>query len=768
MKHALCTLLFVLNGACLIAHAEPLTVSRIFATPDLSGPRLQNPQISPDGKYLTFLQGKADNKDQLDLWGFDVKSGRSTLLVDSRALLRGDEKLSAEEAMRRERQRTASLRGIVDYSFSADGRRLLVPLGGDLYVYDLKGRPGQAVQRLTNTPSYETDARFSPRGDFISFIRDQNLWVIELSSGKERQITYDGGGLVSNGVAEFIAQEEMGRETGYWWSPDESRIAYMRIDDSPVQEVERFEIYADTVKTVRQRYPAAGAPNTNVEIKVVDLATGVSTNVDLGSDKDIYVPRVDWFPSGKYLAVQRETRNQQQLDLLKIDAQTGQGRVLLTETSKTWIDLGDNLAFVPRRNQFVWASQRSGFRHLYLYDETGELARPLTSGPWMVTGEVSAANIDAARGLIFFMGNQATPLEQHLYATSLDTLDPEHVQRISIESGWHSAILLPGQREYLDNWSSPLQPPAVAIRRVDGTLRQWVIRNALDATHTYAPFLSDHVAEDFGQLKAGDGQSLYYRLIKPKTLVEGKRYPVVIDIYGGPGAQYVQRSWMGAGCPTFRCGGGGRGTPGLFRQLLAQHGFIVFSLDNRGSALRGTAFEAPIFRRFGKVELEDQLRGVEFLKTLPFVDSDRIGMMGWSYGGYMTLTALTHAPKIFKAGVAGAPVTDWRLYDTHYTERYLGDPNDNAAGYAASSIAPYVKNLAALPPGHLLLVHGMADDNVLFTNSTQLMKQLQDARIQFELMTYPGGKHGLVRQPEMGQHFYDTVVRFFEEKLRAD
>jgi dipeptidyl-peptidase-4 len=732
------------------AYAEPLTVARLFGAPDLSGPRLQSPKISPDGKYVTYLQGRPDNKDQLDLWGFNVQTGRASLLVDSRALLQGAEKLSAEEEARRERQRTASLRGIVEYQFSADGRRLLVPLGGDLYVYDLQAR-GQAVQRLTNSPSFETDARFSPQGRYVSFIRDQNLWIIELRTGQERPLTRDGSGLVSNGVAEFIAQEEMDRDTGYWWSPDESRIAFTRIDDAPVQEIERFEIYADGVKTVRQRYPAAGSANVNIELKIVELATSATVNVDVGRDLNIYLARVDWFPDSRHLAVQRQTRNQQRLDLLKVEAATGQNRVLLTEISDKWINLGANLAFVPQRRAFVWASQRTGFRHLYLYNENGEMLRPLTAGAWMVTSDLKAQDIDAQRGLIFFASNQTTPIVQHLYATSLDTLTPSQVQRISKESGWHSAVLFPGQRAYLDSWSAPDQPPSVAIRSINGTLRSWIIRNALDTSHPYGAHLNDHVQEEFGSLKAIDGQVLHYRLLKPAKLVEGKRYPVIVDTYGGPGNQYVQSAWMG----------GARGTQGLFRQLLAQHGYVVFSLDNRGSALRGTAFETPIYRRFGKVEVDDQLRGVEFLKSQPFVDGNRIGIMGWSYGGYMALMALATAPKAFKAGVAGAPVTDWRLYDTHYTERYLGDPTQNAAGYAASSVTPYLKNIS----GSLLLVHGMADDNVLFTHSTQLMKQLQEANIQFDLMTYPGGKHGLIRQPDMGPHFYATVLRFFEERL---
>lgn len=745
---------FILIATALLAHTafgEPLSVARIFAAPDLTGPRLSNPKISPDGKYVTFLQGKPDNKDQLDLWGFDVRSGRTALLVDSRTLLLGEEKLSAEEAARRERQRTANLRGIVEYSFSSDGRRLLVPLGGDLYVYDFQARGKSPVQRLTNTITYETDARFSPRGNFVSFIRDQNLWVIQIATGAEKQLTRDGGGLVANGVAEFIAQEEMNRDTGYWWSPDESRIAFTRIDDAPVQEIERSEIYADRITTVRQRYPAAGGVNSTVDLKIVDIAADAIVPVDLGRDRNFYLARVDWFPDSQSLAVQREPRNQQRLDLIKIDARTGSGRTLLTEASATWINLSNNIGFLADRKQFVWASERSGFRHLYLYDENGNLIRPLTAGSWVVTGDIGEDQLDAKRGLIFFTANQTTPLEQHLFATSLETIEPSKVQRISRETGWHSAVLFPGQRAYLDTWSSPDQPPSVAIRNIDGTLKQWVLRNELDATHPYAPYLAQHVREEFGSIEGPDSQPLYYRILKPSDMNAGQRYPVVFDLYGGPGNQYVQKNWMG----------GGRATQGLFRQLLVQRGFVVFSLDNRGSAQRGVKFESPLYRRFGKAEVEDQVRGAEFLKTLPYIDPNRIGIMGWSYGGYMTLMALGTAPNVFKAGIAGAPVTDWHLYDTHYTERFLGDPAVNVAGYTASSVTPYVKNIK----GRLLLVHGMADDNVLFAHSTQLMKQLQEANIQFDLMTYPGGKHGLVRQADMGPHFFETALRFFAENL---
>jgi dipeptidyl-peptidase-4 len=744
-----------LIGALIAVHStptlsEPLTVERIFAAPDLSGPRLREPKFSPDGRYITFLQGKPDHKDQLDLWEFDTRLGKSRLLVDSRAFVGEHEQLSAEEEARRERQRTASLRGIVEYEFSSDGARLLVPLGGDLYICELKA--GNTVRRLTTTDAYETDGRLSPRGNYVSFVRDQNLYIIDLRTGKERALTTDGMGLVQNGVAEFVAQEEMDRTTGYWWSPDESRIAYTRIDDSPVQEVERIEINADGARVFRQRYPAAGTANTRVELKVLELKTARVTPVQLGNE-DTYLARVSWFRDSQRLAVQRQSRDQRRLDLLKVDAATGAATILLTETSEHWIELHDDLRFLKSRDAFIWASRRSGYRHLYLYDLEGHLIRPLTAGPWMVVGdgvESGLIGIDEAKGLIYFTANAASPLERQLYAASLNSHDATRPRRISREAGWHDARLLPGAKQYLDLWSSPEQPPTASIRSLDGKVQRWLVRNALDASHPYQPFLADHIKEEYGSLQAADGQVLYYRLLKPADSSRGKRYPVVVDTYGGPHFQYVRKDWMG----------GARSAQGYFRQLLAQQGFVVFSLDNRGSGFRGEAFDTAIQGTLGKIEIDDQLRGVEFLKQQPYVDGGRIGIMGWSYGGYMTLRALT-TTAAFKAGVAGAPVTDWRLYDTHYTERYLGMPQSAADAYEQSAVLPHVDGLH----GSLLLVHGMADDNVLFTHSTMLMQRLQALDKPFDLMTYPGSKHGLIRVPETGRHYYEMVLRFFKERL---
>jgi dipeptidyl-peptidase 4 len=656
------------------AHAEKLTIERLFAGPDLSGASLRSPQISPDGRFVTYLRGAEHNKDRMDLWAYDIGKHQHHLLVDSARLAPEEHGLSAEEEQRRERQRTSSLSGIVEYQFSADSRYLLVPLGGDLYIYDLRAKPEHAVQRITHSASYETDAKFSPQGHYVSFIRDQNLMVYDLARREERAITREGGGTISFGVAEFIAQEEMGRTTGYWWAPDEKHIAFTRVDESPVPEVERVEVYADRTQVVKQRYPAAGAANAIVQLFVADLAgSNTPVRMDLGSNPDIYLARVNWFPDSSALAVQREERDQKKLTLVRTDSTSGAATQLLEERSDSWIELNDNLTLLGASRQFIWASSRSGFQHLYLYDWNGTLIRPLTTGDWLVTGDNDThgmRGVDEKRGLVYFLANKESPLERHLYSASLtDPAAP--IQKITSEAGWHAVAMSSDARMFLDTFSTSEQPPSVTLRATTGETLVDLVPNKVTRDHPYAPYLSDQVPTEFGTLSAKDGQTLYYQILKPRNLEPGRRYPVIVDVYGGPGNQLVRNAW----------GAYPRSNQGFFRQYLAQNGYIVFTLDNRGSGSRGVRFEAALYHRLGSVEVEDQVTGVNFLRSLPYVDPARIGVFGWSYGGYMALMCMMQAPQVFAAGVSGAPVTDWRLYDTHYTERFMGTPGEQRGLY---------------------------------------------------------------------------------------
>ena len=591
-----------------------------------------------------------------------------------------------------------------------------------------------------------TDASVSPDGAHVAYVRDQNLHCYDLGSHTERPLTRDGGGPFKNGMAEFVAQEEMGRSTGYWWAPDGRHIAFVRVDETPVKETQRFEIAADNVARFAQRYPAAGGANVLVRLDVVDVNTGARVTIDLGPDTDIYLARVDWLPGGTTLAIQRQSRAQQRLNLLFADVGSGASRVVLTETSTTWIELNDELSFLKRSHEFVWASSRDGFLHLYLYDYQGRLLRQLTAGTWNVDDfrECAIKAIDEERRLIYFTATAAGPLERQLYRTSLDGNEPETIERISRQAGLHSITMASDASFYVDHFNSTTQPPRVSVHDADGNLVSYLQENALNEHHPDAPYLADNAVPEFGTLKAVDGQYLHYRLFKPAHFDPARRYPAIVEVYGGPGAQRVTDSWTGSS----------------FTQILTRAGYVVFQLDNRGSAFRGTAFQAPIHGKLGEVEVTDQVSGATWLGSQSYVDPARIGVWGWSYGGYLSLMLMFKAPDVFRAGVSGAPVTDWTLYDTHYTERYLGRPQDNVEGYAASSVLPYAHHLK----GRLLVIHGMADDNVLFLHSTKLFRKLQDLGKPFEMMVYPGAKHGLTRQHD-GRHAYATIKRFFDDSL---
>jgi dipeptidyl-peptidase-4 len=743
-----CTLAFS-SFVIWTGYASELTIERICRDPDLSGPSLREVKISPDCSRVAFLRSRSEDSERFDLWEYSLTNNASRLLVNCDSLVQGAEALSDEEKARRERKRVSAT-GIVEYFWSHDGQALLFPLDGDIYYYDLRKPRDRAIRRLTETPEFETDVRFSPKGRYVSFIREQNIFIIDLVNGRERQLTFDGKGLIRNGTAEFIAQEEMGRYTGYWWSDDEAYIAFTQTDDTPVGVSQRYEIYADTFKVVDERYPRTGTRNVAVRVGVIEVATGEIVWLDLGDDTDVYIARVDWLPDSRHLAIQREQRDQKSLNLLLAEISSGQTRVLLTESSNTWINLHDDLTFLKKKPLFIWASERTGYKHLYLYNLDGKLQRPLTAGDWVVDKLV---HVDEKNGTVYFEGFVKSPLEKHLYATPLSTRAGltrtiGQPKQITKADGWHDTEVSENGKFFVDQFSNPDTPPQASLRRMDGTIIAFLEANRLDESHPYYPYLASHSSPEFGTLKADDGSLLYYRLTRPVPFDPNRKYPVIVEVYGGPGVQIVRKVW-----------GGHRG---LWVEYMAQHGYVVFALDNRGSGNRGRAFEDAIYRCLGNLEVQDQVKGTQFLRTLAYVDQERIGVFGHSYGGYMALLAMMKAPDVFKAGVSGAPVTDWLLYDTHYTERYLGHPLENPEGYEKSSVFKYVDGLK----GKLLIIHGMADDNVLFTNSCKLFKALQDRGVLFEMMTYPGSKHGLSGK-SVQTHFYKTVTRFFDENLSS-
>ena len=717
----------------LIAAAPPpgvlqqkLTIERVFDSPSLSGAVPRLPKLSPDGRYLAILRNRPDDLQRYDLWAFDRQTGKWSMLVDSQKLGSG-QALSEAEKMQRERKGTVSLKGIVTYDWSANGKSILVPLDGTLYLAGVDG----TVRQARGIGKGETlNAALSEKGKYLSFVRGNRLWVGPVG-GTARAVTPAQGGLVHWGDPEFIAQEELHRYTGYWWSPNDTRIAVERFEEAPVDVLTRAAIGAAGTTTYQQRYPAAGRPNANVSLFVVDPTGGHKVQVDLGPNRDIYLARVDWAPDGKRLYVQRENRPQTELDLLSVDPATGKSKVLLSEKAapRHWINLSDDYKFLDD-GSLIWWSERDGFSHLYRL-ANGKWTQ-LTSGPWVVKG---LAGVDQRSHRLFFTATKDDVLAGQVY--SLDYLNPGAPERLTDLAFANDASMDKHGQSLLVTRSSPAQPPQVYLADESGKLLTWVEENRLDAGHPYAPYLASHRLPTFGTIKAADGSTLYWKMITP-PLVAGKRYPVFFEHYGGPTSQTVTKGWINP-----------------IDEALVGKGYIVFYLDNRGSPNRGVDFEKAIYRAMGSVEVEDQKAGAEFLKSLPFVDPRKIAIYGWSYGGYMTLKQLEADPGLYGAGIAGAPVTKWELYDTAYTERYMGTPQTDAAAYAKSDAIDQSGRIS----DPLLIIHGMSDDNVFFENSSELIAKLQHEDVPFEMMLYPGETHRS-GTPKLQAHRWNSILGF--------
>ena len=731
-------ILFLVFLLSLCAFAEELTVERIFSSPSLDGESIRGLKVAPDGSRVTFLRGKETDYERLDLWEYNLDSGETRLLFDSDDLHTGDENLSDEEKARRERLRLSGS-GIVSYEWSKDGSALLFPLAGDVYYWKV-GTPG--ARKVVSTPEFETDVKFSPGGNYLSYIREQNLYILDLRTGKEQALTTGGGGPIKYGMAEFVAQEEMDRMTGYWWSEDESKIALIRVDESPVEEVTRSEIYAEEIKLIKQRYPFAGTPNALVALGIIELESKQVKWVNLGENFDFYLPRVKWTKDPGVLTYQWQSRDQKEVIMKAVSWPSMTQTVLLKEESPSWVNLqpDEDLRFLKDRKSFLMTSEKDGYKHLYLYDLEGKPKRQLTRGEWVVD---EVEHVDEEQGLVFFTGRKDTPLESHLYSVPLAGGE---VERLTSRAGFHDITFSKKGNNYVDLFSTVNTPPQVSLHQPSGERISWLLENKLDESHPLHPYLPNWIEPEFGSFQTEDDVELYYRLYKPADFDPEKKYPVVVYLYGGPGVQRVTNTW-------------GR----HFSQYMAQQGYVVFTLDNRGSFNRGKAFEEPIHRAMGSIEVADQVEGVKFLRRFPWVDSEKVGVHGSSYGGYMTLMSMFKEPEYFKVGVAGAPVTDWRLYDTHYTERYLGHPEEEGDIYNKSSVFEYADNLQ----GPLLVYHGMADDNVLFTNSTKLYKLFQDNNIAFYAMDYPGKKHRFSGK-ETSMHRLNLIRNFFDLHFRIE
>ncbi|HEY0049462.1 MAG TPA: S9 family peptidase [Pyrinomonadaceae bacterium] len=613
---------------------------------------------------------------------------------------------------------------------------ILINHKNDLYLYNIAGG---AIRRLTNTPAAEEmEADFSPDDKMVSFVRGMNLFVVDAATGRETQLTRDGGEKILNGYLDWVYEEELygrGQKRGYWWSPDSTHIAFLRTDETPVP---KFVLPDDTVNDQRVEntdYPQAGDPNPLVRLGAVNVRTRAVRFADTTAyePKDFLISRVTWSPDSQAMIYQAQNREQTFLDLNSANRATGKTVTVFRETSPAWVEVIDNPVFLKDKSM-IWQSARSGFKHLYHYDSAGKMIRRITDGRWEVR---SFYGVDERNGWVYFSATEYDPIGEQIYRIKPDGTG---LTRLTKTDGSHSANFNPTFTHFVDNWSDVNTPTQTRLFRADGTLEKVLNENKVDALAQYKLGKVELM-----RVRTRDGFAMEAMMIKPPDFDPSKKYPVMSYTYSGPHSPSVRNAW-----------GGSRY---MWHQMLAQKGYIVWICDNRTASGKGAESAWKGYQNLGELELKDLEEGLDALRAMPFVDASRIGLWGWSYGGFMTSYALTHS-KSFKMGIAGGTVSDWRLYDSIYTERVMKTPQNNPGGYDKSSVLKAAKDLS----GRLLLIHGAMDDNVHMQNTTQLAYELQKAGKQFDLMIYPTQRHGVVN-PLQAKHMYQMMTDYILKNL---
>jgi dipeptidyl-peptidase-4 len=702
---------------------------------------------SPDGIAIAYFQPLPSGfglRLELDLVSADGTK-RETLLGQEEIDKLFPPRPSGEEGLR-----VPPPRAKVGFAWVADGSALL--LHSDLSIA-LVDRKTHETRPLVSGKEAIDDVQLSPDGRSVAFVRDHNLWSVPLAGGTAHAITRGGAALLHKGELDWLYPAELGTKHGYAWSPDSSRIAYFEFNLKGVPAyTPPFADDEDPAQTIDYPTPGAHNPVVHVFVAGTDGKTA-PTLIDTGAEKDVYLPRLQWLPTGKQIAVQRLNRAQNRLDLLFADARTGRSRVALTESDDYWINLTDTLYFLKSAPQFIWASERSGYRHLYLYSLEGKQLSQLTGGKWEVT---SLDAVDEANRKFFYTSTEKSDLERTLYAASLDG---KTKVRISSDSGTHEATFAPGAALYVDNFSTAVKPWVRSVYKVNIQAGEAVPESRSSSVKLFAlntPAKSDSPVQetrnsvarpvDLISVKTHDGVDMNALLLRPAGFAPGKKYPAILYVHGGPGHQAVRDAWDGQ--------------LSLFRQYLAQHGFIVFAVDNRGTSGRGHAFEEYIHLRFEAQEMTDQRDAVHFLQSLPYVDANRLGIWGQDFGAALTINAMLHPPLLFKAGFAVAPIVNWQHYDSAFTERYLGDPVKNQDGYLSSSPLDEWQRYK----GPMLAAQGSSD---LFVHPDQLMELQEDLtgkRKYLEMGLFSDQPHS-IDDPNACAVLYQRASDFFAQNL---
>jgi dipeptidyl-peptidase 4 len=717
------------------AAGRPLTIEAIFAEGGLTGRVPENIKWSPDGTKVSFVQ-RDDAGEHGQLWYADATTGEKKVLVSEAKLALLSPPLSTIKD-EREKERLSRYQ-VAAYVWSPDSKQLLFDSRGQLWLYNVEN--GTAVQ-FTSAPEPSQDPKFSSDGSHVSYVRKHNLYVRPLAGDKgERQLTKDKDDNLLNGEVDWVYAEELSVRSNYFWSPDNREIVFLQMDETQVPTYPITDWLPTHPKVDPEKYPKAGDPNPAVRLGVVGADGGKIKWISLTKENDIYIPRFGWVGPGVMWA-EVLNRAQDRMDLYFIDAHSGKSHKVLTETSPdAWVNVTDDFHVLKSGHRFIWSSWRDGHTHLYLYsfDKQNPLAgdakleRQLEQGEYEVLG---VEGVDEGSGTIFFTANKDDPRQTHIFSVKADGTG---LTKLSREEGTYTATFADDAKHYVQDYSNLLTPPRLSVCAVGGPCHS-IFESRSVAEYGLSPL-------KYMEFKAEDGETLYGQLLLPPEATGGK-IPLIVSVYGGPAGQLVKNSW-------------GDGTE-LFHQLLAQRGFAIFSVDNRGTPDRGQKFSAAIRKQFGGIELKDQLTSLNsLLAHFPQLDRDRVAMWGWSNGASMTLYSMTHS-NVFKAGVSVAPVTDWHNYDSIYTERYMGLPKDNVKGYEDSSMPKVAKDLH----GALMLAHGTSDDNVHLQNSIQMIDALIKAGKQFRLMVYPNKTHSISGSAAR-THLFRMMQEHWERELK--
>lgn len=733
----------LLTAAPAGAQGRKLTVSDLTAEPPVGGHPAAGLVWRPRSSEFSYLVQKGGEDGPTELWlepaarSAKTKDGGKRLLVSTTTLLVPEEpgKDDLAPGSGRPPSRPPRHLPLEGYQWSPDGQALLLSGEHDVWLYRLPSGP---LDRLTKSAETEEVPTFSPDGTRVAFVRLNDLYALELATRKETRLTSDGSEAVSNGRLDWVYEEELASRThrSYEWSPDGRSLAYLRLDDGPVPKAPIVDYVSLPAAVAWQRYPLPGTANPMASLRIVSTDGQETSRYDAENDSYI-VPGFAWTADSRAVGFRSLTRAQNHVDLRLLEP-SGSTRVLLYEDDPAWINVLDPPRFLAD-GRFIWKSERSGFAHLYVGSIAGGDLKPITHGDWMVD---HFGGVDS-KGLVYFSSTEDGPRSRGIHRVRLDG---KGLARLTTGGGTHVPEVSADGRFVLDTSSTFSSPASISVLdagRVDPQKGAKLLHVAFTPENRLDEFAMG-VSEDV-EVTADDGVKLVARLLKPRGFDPAKKYPVVVYVYGGPHGQIVRDQWS---------------ANGLFDHLLAGRGFLVWALDNRGSWGRGHAWEAALNREMGKRELADQLAGVRYLKSLPYVDGARLGIWGGSYGGYLTLYALVNSPETWKAGVAAAPVTDWKFYDSVYTERYMKTPAENPKGYESS--APLSK--AARLRAKLLLIHGTVDDNVHLQNTVAFVDALVKAGRPYELQLTPGQKHAYKGKTALASR-YEAIVGFFERNL---